>query len=37
MRNIFKAIRRIVDEFEYTKVICSIHINSKVREVANKL
>jgi len=35
MRNIFKAIRRIVDEFEDVKVVYPIHMNPKVREVAN--
>lgn len=35
MRNIFKAIRRIVDEFEDVKVVYPIHLNPKVREVAN--
>ena len=37
MRNIFKAVRRIVDEFEYIKVIYPIHMNPKVREVANEI
>ena len=37
MRNIFKAIRRIVDEFPDTKVIYPIHKNPKVREVANEI
>lgn len=35
MRNIFKGIRRIVDEFSDVKVIYPIHMNPKVREVAN--
>lgn len=35
MRNIFKAIRRIVDEFDDVKVVYPIHMNPKVREVAN--
>ncbi|MCI8670421.1 MAG: UDP-N-acetylglucosamine 2-epimerase (non-hydrolyzing) [Bacilli bacterium] len=35
MRNIFKAIKRIVDEFSDVKVIYPIHMNPKVREVAN--
>lgn len=35
MRNIFKAIRRIVDELEDVKVVYPIHMNPKVREVAN--
>ena len=37
MRHIFKAIRRIVDEFSYVKVIYPIHMNPKVREVANEV
>lgn len=37
MRNIFKAVRRIVDEFEDVKVIYPIHLNPKVREVANEI
>ena len=37
MRHIFRAIRRIVDEFPDTKVIYPIHKNPKVREVANEI
>jgi len=37
MRHIFKAIRRLVDEFEDIKVIYPIHKNPKVREVANEI
>lgn len=37
MRHIFKAIKRIVDEFEDVKVIYPIHMNPKVREVANEV
>ena len=37
MRNIFKAIKRIVDEFSDVKVIYPIHKNPKVREVANEV
>ena len=37
MRNIFKAIKRIVDEFKDVKVIYPIHLNPKVREVANEV
>ena len=37
MRHIFKAIRKIVDEFEDVKVIYPIHMNPKVREVANEI
>ena len=35
MRNIFKAVKRIVDEFQDVKVIYPIHLNPKVREIAN--
>ena len=37
MRHIFKAIKRIVDEFEDVKVVYPIHKNPKVREVANEI
>ena len=37
MRNIFKAIKRIVDEFEDVKVVYPIHMNPRVREVANEI
>lgn len=37
MRNIFKAIRRIVDEFSDVKVLYPIHLNPKVREVAHEV
>ena len=37
MRNIFKAIKKIVNEFENIKVIYPIHLNPKVREVANEI
>ena len=37
MRHIFRAIRRIVDEFDDVKVIYPIHMNPKVREVANEI
>lgn len=35
MYHIFRAIRRIVDEFEDVKVIYPIHLNPRVREIAN--
>lgn len=35
MHHIFKAIRRIIDEFEDVKVVYPIHLNPKVREIAN--
>ena len=37
MRNIFRGIKRIVDEFKDVKVIYPIHLNPKVREVANEI
>lgn len=37
MRHIFKAIRRIVDEFEDVKVLYPIHMNPKVRETAHEI
>ncbi len=37
MRHIFKAIKKIVDEFDDVKVVYPIHMNPKVREVANEI
>lgn len=37
LRHIFKAIRRIVDEYEDIKVIYPIHMNPVVRETANEI
>ena len=37
MRHIFRGIKRIVDEFDDVKVIYPIHMNPKVREVANEV
>lgn len=37
MKHIFKAIRRIVDEFEDVKVLYPIHMNPKVRETAYEI
>ena len=37
MRHIFRALKRIVDEFDDVKVIYPIHMNPKVREVANEV
>ena len=37
MRNIFKAVKRITDEFSEVKVIYPIHLNPKVREIANEI
>ena len=37
MRNMFRAIKRIVNEFEGIKVIYPVHLNPKVREVADEI
>ncbi len=37
MRNMFKAIKRIVDEYPDIKVIYPIHMNPVVREAANEI
>ena len=37
MYNIFRAIRRIVEEFEDIKVIYPIHMNPKVRSIASEV
>ena len=37
MRNIFKAIRQLVDEYEDVKVIYPVHLNPKVKEVAQEI
>lgn len=37
MRHIFKAIKRIVEEYTDVKVVYPIHLNPKVREVANEV
>ncbi len=37
MKHIFKAIKRIVDEFENVKVLYPIHMNPKVRETAHEI
>ena len=37
MYNIFRAIKRIVDEFDDVKVVYPIHMNPKVRSVANEV
>ena len=37
MESMFKAIKRILNEFEDLQVIYPIHMNPKVREVANKI
>lgn len=37
MRNIFTAIKRIVDEFDDVKVIYPVHLNPKVQSVAQEI
>ena len=37
MRQIFKAIKQLVDEFPDVKVIYPVHMNPKVQEVANEV
>ena len=37
MRNIFRAVKRVVEEFNDVKVVYPIHLNPKVREVANEI
>lgn len=37
MRRIFKSIKKLVDEFDDIKVVYPIHLNPKVREVANEV
>ncbi|MBP3456610.1 MAG: UDP-N-acetylglucosamine 2-epimerase (non-hydrolyzing) [Bacilli bacterium] len=37
MYNIFRAIKRIVDEFSDVKVIYPIHLNPKVRDIAKEV
>ena len=37
MRHMFSAIKRIVDEFEGIKVVYPVHLNPRVREIANEI
>ena len=37
MRNMFKAIRRVMDEYEDVKAIYPIHMNPVVRQTANEI
>lgn len=37
MQHMFKAIKRVVDEHQNVKVIYPIHMNPKVREIANEI
>ncbi len=37
MKNIFKAIKRIVDDFEDVQVVYPIHLNPKIRTIADEI
>ena len=37
MRHIFKAVKRIVDEFQDVKVVYPIHMNPRVRKIASEV
>ena len=37
MRNIFKAIKRIIEEYPDVKIIYPIHMNPVVRQTANEI
>ena len=37
MRGMFKAIKRIIDEFKDVKAVYPVHLNPKVREIANEV
>lgn len=37
MRHMFKAIKKIVDEFQGIKAIYPVHLNPKVREIADEI
>ncbi len=37
MRNIFNAIKKIVDEYDDIKVVYPIHLNPQIREIANQI
>ena len=37
MRGMFKAIKRIIDEFSDVQAVYPVHLNPKVREVANEV
>ena len=37
MRGMFKAIKRIIDEFDDVKAVYPVHLNPKVREVASEV
>ena len=37
MRHIFRAVKRLVDEFDDVKVVYPVHLNPKVQEVAHEI
>ena len=37
MRGMFKAIKRIIDEYDDVKAVYPVHLNPKVREIANEI
>lgn len=37
MYHIFGAVKRIIDEFENVKVVFPVHLNPKIREIANNV
>lgn len=37
MRNVFKAIRKVVEEYPDVKVVYPVHLNPEVRKVANEV
>ena len=37
MRNMFRAIRRILDKYEDIKVVYPVHLNPRVQQVANEI
>lgn len=37
MRNMFKAIKRILEEFEGIQVVYPVHLNPIVRGIANEV
>lgn len=37
MKNMFKAIKRIVNEFNNVKVVYPVHLNPNVRKIANEI
>ncbi len=37
MKNIFKAVKRIVDDFEDVQIVYPIHLNPEIRNIADKV